>query len=65
MPPRKENCQNLNIGEKVLVLAESINKKSAPGKFYKQTVENIFYFNKKTVFTTRNKKKLIKRPIIG
>ena len=26
---------NLNIGENVLLLAERIKKKSAPGKFYK------------------------------
>ena len=32
--------------EKVLILAERI-KKLAPGKFYKQTVQNIPYFNKK------------------
>ena len=39
--------------QKVLVLAERINKKSAPGKFYKQTVQSIsiyFYFNKKKLY---------------
>ena len=49
--------ENLNIGKKVFVLAERINKKSASGKFYKQTVQNFSYFNQKTVFTIRNKKK--------
>ena len=49
--------ENLNIGKKVFVLAERTNKKSASGKFYKQTVQNFSYFNKKTVFTIRNKKK--------
>ena len=31
---RKKLRENLNIGEKVYVLAERIKKKSAPGKFY-------------------------------
>ena len=35
---RKKLRENLNIGEKVYVLAERIKKKSAPGKFYKQSV---------------------------
>ena len=48
----------LNIGEKVLVLAERINKKSVPGKHYKQTVQNISYFNKKTI---RNQKRKYKK----
>ena len=38
-----------------------IRKKSAPGKFYKQTVQNISYFNKENVFTIRNKKKIDKK----
>ena len=33
--------EHLFIGEKVLVLAEQIRKKLAPGKFYKQSVQNI------------------------
>ena len=53
--------ENLNIGEKVLVLAERINKKSVPVKFYKQTVQNISYLKKKTVFTIGNKKKIYKK----
>ena len=52
---RKKLRENLNIGEKVYVLAERIKKKSAPGKFYEQSVENISYFNKDTVFTIRKK----------
>ena len=32
---KKKLRENLNINEKVLVLAERIKKKSAPGKFYK------------------------------
>ena len=42
--------QNLNINKKVLVLAERIRKKLAMGKFYKQSVQNISYFNKDKVF---------------
>ena len=41
---RKKLRDDLNIGEKVYVLAERIKKKSAPGKFYKQSVQNISYF---------------------
>ena len=52
---RKKLRDDLNIGEKVYVLAERIKKKSAPGKFYKQSVQNISYFNKDTVFTIRKK----------
>ena len=39
-------CNSIEMGEKVLVLVKRI-KKSAPGKFCKQTVQNIPYFNKK------------------
>ena len=35
---RKKPGEELLIGEKVLVLAEGIKKKAAPGKFYKQSV---------------------------
>ena len=37
------------------VLAERIKKKIAPGKFYKQSVQNISFFNKDTVYTVRKK----------
>ena len=50
---RKRLRENLSIGEKVYILAERIKKKSAPGNFYKQLVQNISYFNKDTVFTIR------------
>ena len=49
--------QNLNINEKVLVLGERIRKKSASGKFYKQSVQNISYFSKEKVFFIRKKQK--------
>ena len=52
------------------VLAERIKKKSAPGKFYKQSVQKISFFNKETVNTIRKKKMIdgiryywIKNPI--
>ena len=38
------------------VLAERIRKKSAPGKFCKQSVQNVSYFNRDTVFVIRKKK---------
>ena len=52
---RKRLRENLSIGEKVYVLAERIKKKSTPGKFYKQSVQNISYFNEDTAFTIRKK----------
>ena len=54
---RKKNKlrQNLNINKKVLVLGERNRKKSAPGKFYKQSVQNISYFNKEKVFFIKKK----------
>ena len=55
---QKKLTEEVFIGEKVYVLAERIKKKSAPGKFYKQSVQNISYFNKDTVFTIRKKHKM-------
>ena len=55
---RKKLREDLFIGEKVYVLAERIKKKSTPGKFYKQSVQNISYFNKDSVFTIRKKQKI-------
>ena len=55
---RKKLREKLNVGERVYVLAERIRKKSAPGKFYKQTVQNISYFNKETVYLIRQRKKV-------
>ena len=57
---RRKLRENLNIGEKVLVLAERIKKKSTPGKFYKQSVQNIAYFNKEKTFSLRKKQKIDK-----
>ena len=52
---RKKLRQNLMIGEKVLVLAERIKEKATPGRFYKQSVQNISYFNKDKTFIIRKK----------
>ena len=53
MRERKKLRENLNIGEKVYILAERIKKKTAPGKFYKQSVQNISYFNKNVIYSIR------------
>ena len=37
---RKKLRDELFVGEKVFVLAKRIRKKAAPGKFYKQSVQN-------------------------
>lgn len=57
---RKKLRENLSVGEKVLVLAERIRKKSAPGKFYKQSVQTIPYFNKEQTFLITNRQKIDK-----
>ena len=41
------------MGVKLFVLDERIKKKAAPGKFYKQSVQNISYFNEDRTFITR------------
>ena len=54
--PRKLR-EPLNIGGKVLVLAERLKKKDAPGRLYKSTTQNKTFFNKNKVFiinTTSN-----------
>ena len=43
---RKKLRKDLTIREKVLILAERIKKKAVPGKFYKQSLQNISHFNK-------------------
>ena len=43
---RKKKLRNpLGIGEKILVLAERLKKKDAPGELYKSTTENKSFFN--------------------
>ena len=50
---RRKLRDELFIGEKVYIFAERVKKKSALGKFYKQSVQNISYFNKNKTFTIR------------
>ena len=60
---RKNLRENLNVGKKVLVLAERIRKKSALGKFYKLSVQNIPYFNKEQTFVITNRQKIVKTKV--
>ena len=48
----------LYLDEKVLVLAERLKKKDAPGKIFKSTTDNIPYFNKNRIFTIYKRVKL-------
>ena len=50
---RKKLCSSLTVGEKVLLLAERIRKKDAPGNLYKSTTENISFFNRDEIFTVK------------
>ena len=57
---RRKLRENLSTGEKVLVLAERIKRKPAPGKFYKQSVQKITYFNKEKTFSFIKKQNIDK-----
>ena len=59
---KKKLCKDLDVGKKLLILAERIRKKSVSGKFYEQTIQNIPYFNKKETITIRNRQKIDKTP---
>ena len=49
---RKKTLRSLlSIGEKVLVLAERLKKKEAPGKYFNSSTDNIPFFNRDRVFT--------------
>ena len=48
----------LYLDEKVLVLAERLKKKDAPGKIFKSTTDNIPYFNRNRIFTIYKRVKL-------
>ena len=50
---RKKLRDELFVSEKVIVLVEQIKKKAAPSKFYKQSVQNISYFNEDKTFIIR------------
>ena len=45
----------LNLDEKVLVLAERLKKKDAPGNLYKASTDNMPFFNRDRIFTIRTK----------
>ena len=55
---KKKLPKRLNVGERVYVLAGRIKKKSTPGKFYKEMVQNISYFKKETIYVVRERKKI-------
>ena len=46
------------IEEKVLLLAERLKKKDAPGKFFKNSTDNIPFFNTNRIFTIYKKVKI-------
>ena len=48
----------LNLEEMVLVLAERLKKKDAPGNLYKASTDNIPIFNRKIIFTIYKRAKL-------
>ena len=48
----------LNLDEKVLVLAERLKKKDAPGNLYKASTENMPFFNRNRIFTIYKRAKL-------
>ena len=48
----------LNLDEKVLVLAERLKKKDAPGNLYKASTENMPFFNRNRIFTIYKRVKL-------
>ena len=45
-----QKLKPLEIGQKVLVLAERFRKKGTPGKLYKSTTENKSFFNRDRTF---------------
>ena len=48
----------LNLDEKVLVLAERLKKKDAPGNLYKASTDNMPFFNRDRIFTIYKRAKL-------
>ena len=50
---RKKLRSPLTVGKKVLVLAERLRKKDAPGNLYKSTTENMPFLNRNEVFIVR------------
>ena len=50
---KKQLREPLTVGERVLVLAERLKKKDAPGSLFKSTTENIPFFNRNEIFIVR------------
>ena len=48
----------LNLDKKVLVLAERLKKKDAPGNLYKASTDNMPFFNRDRIFTIYKRAKL-------
>ena len=56
---RKKTLRSpLNLTEKVLVLAERLRKKDAPGRLYKGSTENVPFFYRNRIFTIYKRAKL-------
>ena len=56
---RKRKLRNpLNLDEKVLVLAERLKTKKAPGNLYKVSTDNMPFFNRDRIFTIYKRAKL-------
>ena len=55
---KKRLREPLGIDEKVLVLAERLRKKDAPGKLCKCTTKSKTFFNKDKIFTMSARSKL-------
>ena len=51
----------LNSDERVLVLAERLKKKDAPGNLYKASTDNILFFNRNRIFAIYKRAKLNNR----
>ena len=62
---RKKRLRDpLKIGEKVLVEAERLRKKDAPGRFYESTRENKSFFNRDRTFTISERPKINNSPYL-
>ena len=59
---RKKLRVPLEIGEDVLLLSSRIKKKSTPGLFYKSTVDNKSFFDKKAIYTITNTQNIGNKP---
>ena len=56
---RKKTLRSpLKLDEKVLVLAERLKKKDAPGNLYKASTDNIPFFNRNRIFTIFKRAKI-------